>query len=210
MLLISCAGELPTAKKDEPLPDDARPPPEPKEPAELPGKKKYIPPYTPKSALDRARAAAADTARHKAEQAARAQNQKSALQMIPKGRTGGGGGGGATSNGRPNHQNRQVHNSTGARPSMPMGGGGGGGKKRRGDISDDELADLESKSRLACFNLRSCTQGQAKFCGATCLLLDSIQNSQEHLAVSSFTGLKVPNQSLPNRFLHIEEPFGNT
>ena len=168
MLLISCAGELPTAKKDEPLPDDARPPPEPKEPAELPGKKKYIPPYTPKSALDRARAAAADTARHKAEQAARAQNQKSALQMIPKGRTGGGG---ATSNGRPNHQNRQVHHSAGARPSMPMGGGGGGGgKKRRGDISDDELADLESKSRLACFKLRSCTQGQAKICGATCLL----------------------------------------
>ena len=94
---------------------------------------------------------------------------------------------------------------------MPMGGGGGGGgKKRRGDISDDELADLESKSRLACFNYVVAHKGKPTICGATCLLLDSIQNSQEHFAVSSFTGLKVLNQSLTNRFLHIEEPFGNT
>ena len=128
---------MPT-KKDEPLPDDARPPPD-KEPEQLPGKKKYIPPYTPKSALDRARAAAAETARAKADAAARAA-KASSLQIIPKPRT---------SNGRQtNHRTSQVHHAATARS---IGGGGGGmatgqGKKRgRGDISDDELADLQSK-----------------------------------------------------------------
>ena len=87
------------------MPDDARPPPQEEPAAELPGKKKYIPPYTPKSALDRARAAAEETRRAKEAQAARAAKQASSLQIIPKPRTSGQGG--ASSNGRQQQRTAQ-------------------------------------------------------------------------------------------------------
>ena len=116
-------GEVPT-KTVEPLPEDARPPAA-EEPQPLPGKKKYIPPYTPESAL----------------RAAAERRLREPPQKTPHKRSSG-----STSRHAVNRSQASQSRSSATIHSFSQGVRGNvTPKKAKRELSDDELFEVESK-----------------------------------------------------------------